>query len=65
MDNISIYHMIKHTLLNSEKLETVKVQGTRVEKVITSPVLFLSFLKAKTNFPKDMFFLFYTFKMSN
>lgn len=47
------------------KLETLKVQGTRAEKGVTSPVPFLSFLRAKNHFPKDMFVLFYTFKMSN
>lgn len=47
------------------KLETVKVQATALEKGITSPVPFLSFLRAKTNFPKDKLVLFYTFKVSN
>lgn len=51
--------------LDKVQASSVKVQGTRVEKGITSQVPFLSFLRAKTNFPKDMFVLFYTFKMSN
>lgn len=58
---MTIYHMIKHTLLKSEnKAQNCQSAGTRTENGITSPVLFLSFLRAQRPFPKDMFFAIYS-----